>query len=56
MSWRLPRPWTAAEDKRLLRMYEEGYPRKVIAEALGRRGEAVSDRRRALMNKASSSG
>lgn len=56
MSWRLPRPWTAAEDERLLRMYGEGYPRSVIAEALGRRGEAVSDRRRALMNKASSPG
>jgi DNA-binding NarL/FixJ family response regulator len=44
-----PKPWTDAEDKRLLRMYREGFARSEIAEALGRRAESVSDRKRLLL-------
>lgn len=44
-----PKPWTEAEDKRLLRMYREGYERRVIAEALGRPAGAVTDRKRRLL-------
>ena len=43
-----PSVWTDTEDRRLLRMYNEGYERRVIAEALGRTGEAVSKRKRHL--------
>lgn len=42
------RPWTDAEDKRMMRMYREGYGRSVIAESLGRSGEAVTKRKRQL--------
>ena len=44
-----PNLWTEAEDKRLLRMYREGYEPKIMAEALGRSAKAVSDRRRKLL-------
>ena len=43
-----PKVWTDAEDKRLLRMHSEGYERRVIAESLGRTGEAVTKRRKFL--------
>ena len=43
------RPWTEAEDKRLMRMYREGYERRVIAEALGRPAATVTDRKRKLL-------
>jgi hypothetical protein len=43
------RPWTDAEDKRLLRMYRDGYERRMIAEALGRPAKAITDRKRKLM-------
>ena len=44
-----PRLWTEAEDKRLLRMYREGYERRAIAEALGRPPATITDRKRKLM-------
>ena len=53
MPFHRPRPWTDAEDKRLLRMYREGYGRSVIAEALGRPVQSVSDRKRKLVEKES---
>ena len=43
------RPWTDSEDKRLLRMYRDGYERRMIAEALGRPAKAITDRKRKLM-------
>ena len=44
------RLWTDAEDKRLLRMYREGYEPKIMAEAFGRSAQAISDRRRKLLS------
>ncbi len=44
------RPWTDAEDKRLLRMYREGYEPKIMAEAFGRPAKTISDRRRKLLS------
>ena len=49
MTLRSFRPWTEAEDQRLLRMYRDGYERTVIAEALGRRPKAITDRKRTLL-------
>lgn len=43
-----PKLWTDPEDRRLMRMYREGYMRSEIAEALGRTGEAVSKRKKQL--------
>jgi len=42
------RPWSDAEDKRLMRMYREGYERSLIAESLGRTREAVTKRKRQI--------
>lgn len=43
------RPWTDAEDKRLLRMYREGYERDLIAESLGRPAKSITERKRKLL-------
>lgn len=43
-----PKLWIDADDKRLLRMHSEGYERRVIAESLGRTGEAITKRRKQL--------
>ena len=42
------RPWTDAEDKRMLRMYREGYEARTISESLGRPVKTISERRRKL--------
>jgi DNA-binding NarL/FixJ family response regulator len=49
MPFRGSRPWTDAEDKRLLRMYKDGYERRIIAEALGRPPKTITDRKRKLL-------
>ena len=48
MPFHAARPWTDAEDKRMLRMYREGYTRSIIAEALGRPVKTITDRKRKL--------
>ena len=50
-----PKLWTEAEDKRLLRMYRDGYMREAIAESLGRTKEAVSKRKKHLEETCSTS-
>lgn len=42
------RAWSDAEDKRLMRMYREGYERRFIAESLGRTKQAVTKRKRQI--------
>ncbi len=43
------KPWTDAEDKRLLLMYSEGYERCLIAESLGRPAKSITERKRKLL-------
>lgn len=50
MSIHGPRSWSEAEDKRLMRMYREGYEPRVVAEALGRPVKTISERRRKLLD------
>lgn len=49
MAFRETRLWTDAEDKRVLRMYREGYEPRTISESLVRPVRTVSELKRRLL-------